>query len=127
MPNDLAVDHRPDDLPPDMTSISGVDPQEWYAERGYTDGLPIAPPTPETVAAVVTALGGDPDFQEGRVPPRWGVLSRRTLAINIVMAGCRPEYATVVRAALHMPQAAEQLPAAGALLVRHVCRAQQRS
>jgi hypothetical protein len=73
---------------------------EWYAEQGWTDGLPIVPPTPEKVDAMVAALGGDPDAPLLRVPPRWGVLTREVLAVNMVMAGCVPAYAPVVRAAL---------------------------
>ncbi len=46
------------------------------------------------------ALGGDPHFVECKVPPRHGSLSREVLAINMVMAGCKPEYAPVVRAAI---------------------------
>ena len=78
----------------------GTDLIEWYYERGYTDGLPVVPPTPEKVAACVAALGGDPQFEECRVAPRWGVLTREVMAINMVMAGCKPEYAPVVRAAM---------------------------
>ena len=37
----------------------GTDLIEWYFERGFTDGLPVVPPTPEKVAAVVAALGAD--------------------------------------------------------------------
>ncbi len=73
---------------------------ELYFERGWTDGLPVVPPTTEKVAAAVAALGGNPDVVECRVAPRWGELTRQVLAINMVMAGCKPEYAPVVRAAV---------------------------
>lgn len=79
---------------------AGTDLVEWYYERGFTDGLPVVPPTPEKVAAIVAALGGDPQHEECRVAPRWGVLTREVMAINMAMAGCRPEYAPVVRAAM---------------------------
>ena len=78
----------------------GTDLVEWYFERGWTDGLPVVPPTADKVAAMVAALGGEPDLVECRVPPRYGSLTREVLAINLVMAGCKPEYAPVVRAAL---------------------------
>jgi hypothetical protein len=58
------------------------------------------PPTPEKLAAMIRALGGEPDRVECRVPPRGGDLTRRVLAVNMVMAGCTPAYAPVVRAAL---------------------------
>ena len=73
---------------------------ELYFARGWTDGLPVVPPTTAKVAAAVAALGGDPELVECRVAPRWGELTRRVLAINMVMAGCKPEYAPVVRAAV---------------------------
>jgi hypothetical protein len=78
----------------------GVDLVEWYYERGLTDGLPVVPPTAEKVEAMVDALGGEPGLVECRVPPRWGDLTRQVLAVNAVMAGCLPEYAPVVRAAM---------------------------
>lgn len=95
-------------MPSDVQDIAGhhavapgTDLVEYYYARGWTDGLPVVPPTPEKVAAFVDALGGDPDLVEGKVAPRWGVLTREVLAINAVMAGCLPAYAPVLRAALH--------------------------
>src|SRR5271170_4604686 len=79
---------------------AGTDLVEWYFEQGWTDGLPVVPPTRERVDEFVAALGGDPDFVECKAPPRHGSLSREVLAINMVMAGCKPEYAPVVRAAM---------------------------
>jgi len=79
---------------------SGTDLVEWYFEQGWTDGLPVVPPTREAIDAVVATLGGEPELVECRVPPRLGNLTREVLAINLVMAGCKPEYAPVVRAAL---------------------------
>ena len=79
---------------------AGTDLVEWYFERGWTDGLPVVPATAEKLAAMLAALGGEPALVECRVPPRWGNLSREVLAINMVLAGCKPEYAPVVRAAL---------------------------
>ncbi len=77
-----------------------IDLVEWYYDKGYSDGFPVVPPTQEKVEAMLAALGGDPDYVEARVPPRWGNLTREVLAINMVMAGCKPEYAPVVRAAM---------------------------
>ena len=80
--------------------IADVDLVELYFERGWTDGLPVMPPTREKVDAVVAALGGEAAFVECKIAPRWGSLTREVLAVNMVMAGCRPEYAPVVRAAI---------------------------
>lgn len=79
---------------------AGTDLVEWYFEEGWTDGLPVVPPTRARVAEFVAALGGEPDFVECKVPPRHGSLSREVLAVNMVMAGCKAEYAPVVRAAI---------------------------
>jgi hypothetical protein len=79
---------------------SRLDPVEHYFAQPWSDGLPVVPPTPERVAAVVEALGGDADVLEARIPPRWGSLTRELLAVNMVMAGCTPQYAPVVRAAV---------------------------
>ena len=73
---------------------------EYYFDRGWTDGLPVVPPTPQKIAAMVDALGGDPRAEIARIAPRWGVLSCEVLAINMVMAGCKPEYAPIVKAAV---------------------------
>ena len=78
----------------------GTDLVEWYYDKGFSDGLPVIPPTPEKLAAMLAALGGEPEKVECRVPPRWGGLTREVLAINLVLAGCKPEYAPVVRAAM---------------------------
>ncbi|MDA0999627.1 MAG: hypothetical protein O2807_03790 [bacterium] len=86
--------------PTSETTPADADLIELYYEKGYSDGLPVVPPTPEKIAAMVAALGGAPDLIECRVPPRWGNLTREVLAINMVMAGCLAGYAPVVRAAM---------------------------
>src|SRR5271154_161864 len=73
---------------------------EWYFDQGWTDGLPVVPPTRSRVEEFVAALGGEPQLVECKVPPRHGSLTREVLAINMVMAGCKAEYAPVVRAAI---------------------------
>src|SRR5947209_17933790 len=82
------------------TVPAGTDLIEWYFEQGWTDGLPVVPPTRKLVDAFVEALGEDPQLVECKVPPRHGSLTREVLAINMVMAGCKAEYAPVVRAAM---------------------------
>jgi len=53
----------------------GTDLVEYYFDQGWTDGLPVVPPTPEKVATMVEALGGDPQAIIARIPPRWGGLN----------------------------------------------------
>jgi hypothetical protein len=98
MANDVAIDTRPEAVPHRVPA--GTDLVEWYYEKGFSDGLPVVPPTPAKVAAMVAALGGEPDRVLCRVPPRWGSLTCEVLAINMVMAGCLPAYAPVVRSAV---------------------------
>ena len=77
------------------------DINDLFYERGWTDGLPIVPPTEERVHAM---LGGMPwrgaDEEIAVVPPRMGTATMRQIAINAVMAGAKPEYLPVIVAAL---------------------------
>ncbi|MTD15946.1 hypothetical protein GIS00_18585 [Nakamurella sp. YIM 132087] len=73
---------------------------EGYAERGWTDGLPIVPPTEGRVQAMLAAAGLDPSEVLGAVPTRKLTVTAEAAAINAVMAGCRPEYFPVVVAAV---------------------------
>src|SRR6201987_1785551 len=79
---------------------STTDLIELYSEPGWSAGLPGVPPTRPKVDAIVDVLGGEGERIECSVAPRWGALTREVLAINMVMAGCRPEYAPIVRAAV---------------------------
>lgn len=73
---------------------------ETFYERGWTDGLPIVPPTEEAVAAMLRGTDRDPDEVLGVLPPRQGEATVEKVAINAVMAGCLPEYLPVVLAAV---------------------------
>ena len=61
--------------------------QELYLERGWTDGLPIVPPTPERVEAMLAATHLGPQELIGEIPPNWGSATVEKLAVNAVMAG----------------------------------------
>ena len=71
-----------------------------FEARGWSDGLPIIAPTPERVAAMLAASEYHRDDELGTMPPRQGVASLEIVAINAVMAGCRPAYFPVVVAAV---------------------------
>src|SRR5256886_1081437 len=73
--------------------------EELYA-RGVTDGLPVVPPTRARVARAIAASGRGPDELVGLVPPNYGRATVEKMAVNAVMAGCRPEYLPVVIAAV---------------------------
>ncbi len=74
--------------------------QELYLERGWSDGLPIVPPTPQRVAAVIAATGLDAQHVVSEIPPNWGSATIEKLAINSVMAGCLPAHFPVIIAAV---------------------------
>jgi hypothetical protein len=69
-------------------------------ERGLTDGLPVVPPTPERVAWMLTGTRRDPREVIATVAPNLAPLTVEKVAVNAVMAGCRPAYLPVVIAAL---------------------------
>ena len=72
---------------------------EAYMEKGWTDGLPIVPPTPDKVERFLAAAGLAPGAVLGTVPTREVTVTAEQAAINAVMAGCKPEYMPVVVAA----------------------------
>src|SRR4051812_34346515 len=69
-------------------------------ERGFTDGLPVIPPTESAVLAMLKSAGMQPDEVLAVVPPEGGPATAEKVAISAVMAGCLPEYFPVVIAAL---------------------------
>lgn len=73
---------------------------ETYFERGWTDGLPVVPPTPEAVNGFLQAAHLEPDRILGVESTKGAVITAEKAAINAVMAGCRPEYMPVVAAAV---------------------------
>ena len=74
--------------------------QDDYHRRGWTDGLPVVPPTPERVELFLAAGGIGAAEVIGTVPTRDVVVTGEHVAINAVMAGCAPEYMPVVLAAV---------------------------
>jgi hypothetical protein len=74
---------------------------ESYFERGWTDGLPIVPPTEKRVRALLDAGGLAPDQMLGEIPERDRIITALHLAINAAMAGCLPAYMPVLVAAVH--------------------------
>jgi hypothetical protein len=72
----------------------------FFEEKGWTDGLPIIPPSEERVARMLEAIQRNPQDVVGSVPPRWAPATVEKIAINAVMAGCLPQYMPVVIAAV---------------------------
>ena len=65
-------------------------------DRDWSDGLPLVPPTEIRVVRMLTGTFRNPDEIIGAVPPDYGECTIEKIAINAVMAGCKPEYLPVV-------------------------------
>jgi AhpC/TSA family len=78
-------------------AASNDDELEEMFERGWTDGLPVIPPTADRVERMLGHHDGAASL--GEVPPSMGEATLRRLAACAVLAGCRPEYFPVVVAA----------------------------
>ena len=78
----------------DITAV-----QELYHSRGWTDGLPIVPPTPDLVEACLDWAMMPPEQLIGIEPVRERPVTAEKLAVNAVMAGCLPMHFPVVVAA----------------------------
>jgi len=71
---------------------------EAFVTREWCDGLPIVPPTADRVRVM---LGdAEPERALGAMPPLWRTATLEAIAVNAVMAGCRPEYFPVIVAAV---------------------------
>lgn len=81
--------------------------QQTLNDSGVTDGLPVTPPTRERVEAMLYACGIDGSAAIAVLPPGYEEVTWRDVAINAVMAGCRPAYLPVVGAAISAMAAPE--------------------
>ncbi len=76
-----------------------ADPAElqlWFFERQLSDGFPIIAPTPAAVAEMVAGSRSSAGDLVGIIPPRLGMATVEQIAVNAVMAGCRPQYMPVL-------------------------------
>ena len=73
-----------------------VDAIEYYFERGVTDGLPVVPPTEARMARILAVTARPADEVVALVPPNYGAATIEKIAVNAVMAGCKPDYLPVV-------------------------------
>ena len=86
-----------------MSNTISIDTElldDEFESRGWSDGLPVVAPTKARVNAMLAHVQLHRDDEIGAMPPRHGVASIEVLAINSVMAGCRPSYFPVVIAAV---------------------------
>jgi len=82
----------------DYGARGGLDELEDMFERGWTDGLPVIPPTRERVEAMLAGRDGSASL--GRVPPAHGEAMLERVAVCAVLAGCEPAYFPLVVAAV---------------------------
>ncbi len=100
----MSITQRHSDFPgaTELVELSSEDPSalvDCFAARGWGDGLPLIAPTPGRVEAMLAGCAADPDEAVATLPPRSGVATRRIIAINAVLAGCRREHLPVLVAA----------------------------
>lgn len=90
-----------DGLTSDRYVVSDYDDaMTLFTDEGWSDGLPVVPPTPERVLAFVDASGRRPSDIVGTMTERAARVTVEKLAVNAVMAGCLPEYMPVLVAAV---------------------------
>ncbi len=76
------------------------DDHEAAFEREWSDGLPVVPPTPVRVYRMLQGTTRDPHEVLGMMPPDYKACTVEKVAINAVMAGCKPDYMPVLLAAV---------------------------
>jgi len=74
--------------------------EQFLYDSGFSDGLPLVPPTPERVAWMMTGTDLPPDLVLGTMPPILSPCTVSNVAVNAVLAGCRPKHFRVVLAAV---------------------------
>src|SRR5947208_11126073 len=80
--------------------VDDVDAGEFCFQQGWTDGLPVVPPTEDRVTMMLAAARLDPKQEIAYITNRSVSVTAEKVAINAVMAGCLPEYMAVVVAAV---------------------------
>ena len=88
----VSLNARRVDVPDSFQAI-----QDYCWEQGWTDGLPVVPPTEPLVREMLAGYGGDPATSLGIIQPRNAQATLEKLAINAVMAGCRPRRIATTR------------------------------
>ena len=74
---------------------------QYFINRGWSDGLPMLPPTQAAIDAMIAGSALKKDDVVGVIPPLNGIATVERIAANAVMAGCLPDYFPLVVAAVH--------------------------
>jgi hypothetical protein len=107
----LVVENLTSDAPPAVVARdpnpketvfegSFEDVNRLFLENGWSDGLPIVPPTKEKIADFLAFTDRSPDDVIGTLLPDSRKATLWNIAVNGVMAGCRPEYMPILVAAV---------------------------
>ncbi|MBT3941915.1 MAG: hypothetical protein HOC77_03720 [Chloroflexi bacterium] len=93
-------------LPGEPLDFNGADQldalaqfNETFLEYGWGDGLPLLPPTPESVDRMLTGTALSPEYVVGLLPPGMGIATVQKIAVSAAMAGCEPSHLPVLIAA----------------------------
>lgn len=101
MADQLAVRFGSDKLKARRIELAALEDEiEATYDRGWSDGLPVVPPTPQRVLRMLQGTSRDPQEIIGLIPPNQAPCTVEKVAINAVLAGCKPEYLPVVLAAV---------------------------
>lgn len=101
MPEKLAYKYGDTQLQARRIEVADLEDEiELAYERGWSDGLPVVPPTEERVLRMLSGTTRAPEDIVGIIPPDNVPCTVEKVAINAVMAGCKPEYLPVVLAAV---------------------------
>jgi hypothetical protein len=99
-------------------SIEAVN--KLFHERGWTDGLPIIPPTAERVRRMLSGCSRRAQEVVAVLPPKMGSATVEKIAVNAVMAGAEPEYLPVIITAVEAV-ADDRFKLIGVLATTHPC------
>ncbi len=101
MPERLAARYDGEKLRSRRVELAAAEDEfEAMYARGWSDGLPVVPPTRERVLRMLAGTSRDPQAVAAVIPPDLVECTVEKVAINAVMAGCRPEYLPAVLAAV---------------------------
>jgi hypothetical protein len=74
----------------------------FFYQRGWTDGLPVIPPTEAAITEMLTGTDLPPDYLVEKLEPRLGKATVEKIATNAVMAGCLPTYMPLLIAGVQL-------------------------
>jgi hypothetical protein len=99
-PDEKAPQPKVEKIPEIAFTGSDLEINHYFYRNGWTDGLPILPPTEEAVAEMMKGTDLPPDQVVAKLIPRQGKATVKKIAINAVMAGALPTHMPVLIAAV---------------------------